>query len=131
PTYRLKARVIRMERLKKGDTIGFSRFYELPEDQWIATVPIGWADGYASSAENGAKVLIKDELFTVVNVNASHCNLVIGKEKKVAVGDIATLIGPDVPEITPEGFAHLIDGHNYLQINYKESLPKFVVNEFD
>ena len=131
PAFRLRAGIIRMERLKKGDTIGFSRFYKVPENQWVATIPIGWADGYASAAENGAKVLIKDKLFTVVNVNASHCNVVIGKEKQVSVGDIATLIGPDVSEITPEGFAQLIDGHNYLQINYKESLPKFVFDDFD
>ena len=131
PVFRLRAGIIRMERLKKGDTIGFSRFYKIPENQWIATIPIGWADGYASAAENGAKVLIKGKLFTVVNVNASHCNVVIGREKEAAVGDIATLIGPDVPEITPEGFAQLIDGHNYLQINYKESLPKYIVDDFD
>ncbi len=130
PTFRLKARVIRMERLKKGETIGFSRFYEVKQDEWIATLPIGWADGYDSSAENGAKVLIKDQLYTVVNVNASHCNLVIGQEPDVAVGDIATLIGPDAPEITPQGFSTLIDGNNYLQINYKESLPKFVFDAF-
>lgn len=131
PTYRLRARVIRVEQLKKADTIGFSRFYKVPEKQWIATIPIGWADGYSSSAENGAKLLINDKLFTVVNVNASHCNVVIGREKEVEVGAVATLIGPDAPEITPEGFAKLIDGHNYLQINYKESLPKYVFDDFD
>ncbi|MEM9649417.1 MAG: alanine racemase, partial [Bacteroidota bacterium] len=126
PTYRLRARVIRMEKLKKGDTIGFSRFYKLENDEWIATLPIGWADGYFSGAENGAKVLVNNQLFKVVNVNASHCNLSIGSEKSVEVGDVATLIGPDRPEITPEGFSELSNGHNYLQIQYKESIPKIV-----
>ena len=130
PTFRLKAKVIRLEKLKKGDTIGFSRFYELQQDEWIATIPIGWADGYASAAENGAKVLIENKLYTVVNVNASHCNVLVGSEKTINVGDTATLIGPDMPEITPEGFAKLIKGHNYLQINYKESIPKFVHDAF-
>ncbi|MDC6366848.1 MULTISPECIES: alanine racemase [Flavobacteriaceae] len=130
PTFRLCSRVIRVEKLKQGDTIGFSRFYELNQDEWIATVPIGWADGYSSSAENGAKILINGTLYPVVNVNASHCNVVIGKQKEVKVGDVVTLIGPDVPEITPEGFAKSIKGHNYLQINYKESIPKIVLDEF-
>ncbi|WP_422351393.1 alanine racemase [Flagellimonas sp.] len=128
--YRLKAPVIRMEKLRKGDTIGFSRFYKVEADEWTATLPIGWADGYYSGAENGAKVLINDTLYNVVNVNASHCNLAIGPEKTVDVGDIATLIGPDQPEITPEGFGKLAGGHNYLQIQYKESIPKFVHDEF-
>lgn len=131
PTFRLRAPVIRVEKLKKGDTIGFSRFYELKQDEWIATLPIGWADGYYSGAENGAKVLIHDSLFDVVNVNASHCNILVGLNKKVNVGDIATLIGTERSEITPEGFSKLANGHNYLQINYKESLPKIIVDEFN
>ncbi|MCL6273495.1 alanine racemase [Muricauda sp. 2012CJ35-5] len=130
PTYRLKAPVIRIEKLKKGDTIGFSRFYKVEKDEWIATLPVGWADGYYSGAENGAKVLLNNKLFKVVNVNASHCNLSIGNEKLVDVGDVATLIGPDHEEITPEGFSRAASGHNYLQIQYKESLPKSVVNDF-
>ncbi len=128
--YRLKAPVIRVEKLKAGDTIGFSRFYKVEQDEWIATLPIGWADGYDSGAENGAKVLLNDQLFAVVNVNASHVNVALGKDTQVKVGDVATLIGPDRPQITPEGFGKLVGGHNYLQINYKESISKHVYESF-
>ena len=130
PTFRLRARVIRVERLRAGDSIGFSRFYTAKKDEWIATIPIGWADGYDSRAENGAVVLVGDSLYRVVNVNGSHCNLLLGQRKTVSVGEIATLIGPDRPEITPEGFAKRINGHNYLQIQYKESIPKYVQDSF-
>lgn len=130
PTYRMKAQVIRIEKLRKGESIGFSRFYKLEKDEWIATLPVGWADGYNSGAEEGAFVLVNDQLYRVVNVNASHTNLLIGDKKTVDIGDTATLIGPDRPEITPEGFGKLVGGHNYLQINYKESLPKLVHEKF-
>lgn len=129
-SYRLKAPVIRLEKLKTGDTIGFSRFYKVEQDEWIATLPIGWADGYNSGAENGAMVLLRDKLYRVVNVNASHANISLGAKTKIKVGDIATLIGPERPEITPEGFGKLVKGHNYLQINYKESLSKQVYESF-
>ncbi len=128
--YRLKAPVIRLEKLKAGDTIGFSRFYKVKKDEWIATLPIGWADGYDSGAENGAKVLLGEELYPVVNVNASHTNVSLGEKTRVNVGDAATLIGPDRAEITPEGFGKLVNRHNYLQINYKESIPKRVYETF-
>jgi len=128
--FRLKALVIRLEKLKPGDTIGFSRFYKVEKDEWIATLPVGWADGYDSGAENGAKVLLGDKLYPVVNVNASHTNVSLGIETDLQVGDVATLMGPDRPEITPEGFANLIDGNNYLQINYKESIPKKTYETF-
>jgi len=130
PVFRLRARVVRMEQLRKGDTIGFSRFYTAERPVWIATVPIGWADGYASAAENGAMAMVNDKLYKVVNVNASHLNLEIGDAEEVKAGDIATLIGPDHAAITPQGFAEHINSHNYLQINFKESLPKFVHNTF-
>lgn len=129
-TYRLKAPVIRLEKLKAGDTIGFSRFYKIVQDEWIATLPIGWADGYNSGAENGALVMLGGKLCPVVNVNASHANISLGRETHVKVGDVATLIGPEDPQITPEGFGQLVDGHNYLQINYKESIPKRIYESF-
>lgn len=130
PTFRLKAPVVRLELLKAGDTIGFSRFYKVENDEWIATLPIGWADGYYSGAENGAKVLISGKLYTVVNVNASHTNISLGSDTNISLGDIATLVGPDCKEISPEGFGELANGHNYLQINYKESIPKKVYEAF-
>jgi len=129
-SYRLKAPVIRLEKLKTGDTIGFSRFYKVKKDEWIATLPIGWADGYNSGAENGAMVLLKGRLYRVVNVNASHANISLGPKTKIKVGDIATLIGPERLEITPEGFGELVKGHNYLQINYKESISKHTYEAF-
>jgi len=129
-SYRLKAPVIRLEKLKAGDTIGFSRFYKVEKDEWIATLPVGWADGYDSGAENGAMVLLGGKLYRVVNVNASHANISLGAKTKIKVGDIATLIGPEHPELTPEGFGKLVKGHNYLQINYKESIPKKIYETF-
>lgn len=129
-TYRLKAAVIRLEKLKAGDTIGFSRFYKVEKDEWIATLPVGWADGYYAGAENGAMVLLGDKLHRVVNVNASHANVSLGEETNVKVGDVATLIGPEYPELTPEGFGKLAGGHNYLQIYYKEYLPKKIYETF-
>lgn len=128
--FRLKAPIIRLEKLKSGDTIGFSRFYRIENDGWIATLPIGWADGYNSGAENGAMVLLGDRLYPVVNVNASHTNISLGEATNVELGDVATLIGPERFEITPEGFGKLVKGHNYLQINFKESIAKKVYEAF-
>lgn len=129
-TYRLKAPVIRLEKLKAGETIGFSRFYKIEKDEWIATLPVGWADGYDSGAENGAFVLLRGKPYRVVNVNASHTNISLGSKTKIKVGDVAALIGPEHPDITPEGFGKLVKGHNYLQINYKESIPKKTYETF-
>lgn len=75
-------------------------------------------------------VLLGGKLCRVVNVNASHTNISLVKATQVKVGDMATLIGPDHTDITPEGFGKLINGHNYIQINYKEFIPKIIYETF-
>ncbi|MEM7051313.1 MAG: alanine racemase [Acidobacteriota bacterium] len=124
--FRLCARVVRLERLPAGTTLGFSRFYKIESPTWIATLPTGWGDGYPSAAENGAVVLAKGRSFKVVNVNSNHTNVLVGSEKKLEVGDAVTLVGPDDPAVTPEGLAKSIGGHNYRQIDLKGYLPKFI-----
>ena len=57
-------------------------------------------------AANTCSVLVRGRLFPVVSVVASaHVILEIGAEKTVEVGDVATLIGPDDPAITPHAVA--------------------------
>jgi len=75
-------------------------------------------------------VLIGKKLYPVVNVNASHTNISIGETTAIEIGDAAILIGPEKPELTPEGFGKLVKGHNYLQINYKESIHKKTYEAF-
>ena len=124
--YRLRARIVRLERLPAGSTLGFSRFYPIDSPTWIATLPIGWGDGYPSAAENGAVVLAKGRQFQVVNVNGHHTNVLVGSEKVLEMGDLVTLVGPDDEAVTPAGLAERIQSHNYRQIDLKGYLPKFI-----
>ena len=117
--FRLRARVVRLERLPAGTTLGFSRFYEIDAPTWIATVPTGWGDGYPSAAENGAVVLANGRQLEVVNVNGNHTNILVGPEKVLEIGDVVTLVGPDDAAVTPEGLAGRIGSHNYRQIDLK------------
>ena len=125
--FRLRARIVRLERLPAGTTLGFSRFYDIDSPTWIATLPTGWGDGYPSAAENGAVVLARGRRFEVVNVNSNHTHVLVGPERVLEVGDLVTLVGPDDEAVTPAGLASRIGSHNYRQIDYKGYLPKFTV----
>ncbi len=124
--FRLRARVVRLEQLPAGSTIGFSRFYRIDAPTWIATLPIGWGDGYPSAAENGAVVFANGRTFAVVNVNSNHTNILVGSERVLEMEDVVTLIGPDDRAVTPEGIAGRIGGHNYRQIDLKGYLAKVI-----
>ena len=106
PAFRLKARVVRVARLRPGDSVSYGRNYVAERDTWIATVPAGHADGYPRRAVNGARVLIGENLYPVIGaVSASHSIVEIGTDKRVDVGDTVTLVGPDRPEIMPNALA--------------------------
>lgn len=106
PAFRLRARVVRVVRLRPGDSVSYGRNYVAERDTWIATLPVGHADGYPRRAVNGARVLIGENLYPVIGaVSASHTIVEIGTEKRVEVGNTATLVGPDRPEIMPNALA--------------------------
>lgn len=91
PALSLKARVIYIKKLRKGDSAGYNRAYVAKDEVWVATLPIGHADGWPRNAAKGAKVRINGELYPVIaSVSASHCILEIGSEGRVKIGDTAT-----------------------------------------
>ena len=91
PALSLKARVIYVKKLRKGDSAGYNRAYTAKDEVWVATLPVGHADGWPRTAAKGAKVRINGELYPVIaSVSASHCILEIGSQERVKIGDTAT-----------------------------------------
>jgi len=99
---RLKARVVRVERLRTGDSVSYGRNYIAREPTWVATLPVGHTDGYPRLAVEGGRVLIGARTYPVIGaVSASHSVIEVGVEQTVTVGDTATLLGPDDAAIDP------------------------------
>jgi alanine racemase len=91
PALSLKARVIYVKKLRVGDSAGYNRAYIAKEEVWVATLPVGHADGWPRTAPKGAKVRINGDLYPVIGaVSASHSIVEIGKEERVKIGDVAT-----------------------------------------
>lgn len=110
PAFRLRAGVVRVERIEAGDGVSYGRNYVADRPTWIATLPIGHADGYPRRAVDGAEVLIGDRLYPVIGaVSASHTIIEVGAEPSVGVGDSATLVGPDHAAILPNELAERAD----------------------
>jgi len=129
PVFRLRARVVRLERLEPGESAGFSRSYMAERPTWIALLPVGHTDGYPHTAAGTCEVLIGGRLYPVIaSVNSAHTIVEIGAEQTVNVGDVATLIGPDHPNILPHTVADRT-GVRFLQLIQKLNprLPRRVV----
>jgi alanine racemase len=104
--FRLRARVVRVERLRPGDSVSYGRNYVAERPVWVATIPVGHADGYHRTAVQGAEILIGGRTYPVVGaVSASHTIVELGDERTVAPGDVATLLGPDHDAVHPNTVA--------------------------
>ncbi len=91
PAVALRARVAYVKKLAAGTSAGYSRAFMATEDTWVATVPVGHADGWPRIAAKGARLRIRDRAYPVVaSVSASHTIVNLGPETSVQAGDIAT-----------------------------------------
>ncbi|MGM0670421.1 MAG: alanine racemase [Gemmatimonadota bacterium] len=106
PALRLRARVVRVEQLRPGDSVSYNRNYIAGRPTWVATLPLGHSDGYPREAVEGARVLINGRLYPPIGaISASHTVVELGDEPAAKIGDVATLVGPDHPEIHPNALA--------------------------
>lgn len=103
PVFRLRARVARLERLEPGESAGFRRGFKPTAPTRVAMLPVGHTDGYPASAGGTCEVAIGGRLFPVVGggVASAHTLVDVGLDAPVAVGDTATLIGPEAPATLP------------------------------
>ena len=102
PAYRLRARVARVDQLARGEGVSYHRRWTAEQPTWTATLAIGHVDGYPTGAVKGCEVLVGSRLYPVIGtVSASHTVIAVGDAPTVRAGDVATLVGPDVPAIHP------------------------------
>lgn len=52
PAFSLHSRLIHVKKLNKGDWLGYDNSYCAEADEWIGTVPIGYADGWSQRMQN-------------------------------------------------------------------------------
>ncbi len=115
-------RVSYLKKVAAGTSIGYGRTWIAPQDTWIATIPVGYADGFNRLFSNRGRVLINGQSFPVVGrvcMDQSMVNL--GPECEVRVGDEVVLIGKSGDEeITCEEWARVLQTIPYeitCQIN--------------
>jgi len=122
--------VARVEHLREGDTVSYGRAWRAERPTWTATLPVGHADGYPRRAVDGCEVLIGGSLYPVIGaVSASHTIVALGDEPSAAVGDVATLVGPDDSAIHPNEVAQRTKSSVYdVLMHLGQDLPRIVVS---
>jgi alanine racemase len=130
PVMSLKARVSLVKDVAAGDCISYGCTYRVQGPTRIATIPIGYADGYARSLSNKADVLIRGRRAPVAGRVCMDMVMVdVGQIPGVEAGDEAVLIGcQGVEEITADELAGHIGTINYEVVTrIGERVPRLYV----
>ncbi|MGH2692398.1 MAG: alanine racemase [Actinomycetota bacterium] len=93
PAMTLRSAVTHSKRVPSGHGISYGHRFRTERETTIATVPIGYADGYLRSLSNAGHVLIRGTRYPVVgSVTMDHLMVDCGDEP-VEVGDDVVLFG--------------------------------------
>lgn len=95
PAMSLKANVILVKDVEKNTCISYGRIFTTDRESKIATIPIGYADGYTRLLNGKARVLINGEFAPVVGkICMDQCMIdVTDLKNPVHVGDEVVLFG--------------------------------------
>lgn len=115
PALALTSYVAAVKRLAPGESVGYGRRFIAERDTWIATVPIGYADGLARAHTNNGEVLISGRRRPIAGtVSMDNITVDLGPDSDVRVGAEVVLIGRSGEErITAEEVARRIDTINH------------------
>ena len=115
PVMSLKSHISYLKELESGRKISYGGTYETTKTQLIATVPVGYGDGYARSLSNNGYVLIRGQKAPICGkVCMDQFMVDVSHIEGVKVGDAVTLLGKDGNEsITMEELGDLSERFNY------------------
>jgi alanine racemase len=95
PVAALRARVVDLRVVPRGETVSYSGSYRATRDRRVATLAVGYADGYRRSLGNRGTVLVGGRLAPVVGHVTMDMTMVDVTDVPCDLGDVATLLGRD------------------------------------
>jgi alanine racemase len=115
PVLSLRSWVSAVRRFESGDSAGYGRRWTADQPTWVATVPIGYGDGWRRALTNDCDVLIGNRRHPLVGtVSMDNVTVALGPDTDVHVGDEAVLIGSQgVERILAEEVARRLGTINY------------------
>jgi alanine racemase len=111
PALELTSYVAAVKAAAPGESAGYGRRWVAAAETWLATVPIGYADGIRRALTNNCEVLIGGRRYPLVGmVSMDNITVEVGEPDAVRCGDRVTIIGADGSErVTAEEIARRID----------------------
>ena len=115
PALSVRSKVIFLKKISKGRSISYGRTFIAKKNMTVATIPIGYNDGYWRSFSNNASVLVGGKRCPILGrVTMDQVMVDVTKVSNVRLGEESVILGRQGrEEITADELAHLSSTINY------------------
>jgi alanine racemase len=110
--FSLRTKLVHAKKIQPGEKVSYGATYEAKEEEWIGTLPIGYADGWLRKLQ-GQEVIINGMRVPIVGrICMDQCMIKLPNE--LPVGTVVTLMGRNENEyISIDEIAEKLDTINY------------------
>jgi len=134
PVMTFKTRIINLKILDPGNTVGYGRTFKVSKQTRVATIPVGYKDGFSRYFSNVGKVLVNRKLVPIMGrICMDRCFIDVTNLTDINIGSEVTLFGSQKDKtISIESAAVLIDTIPYeIVCNIGRKVPKIFKHELD
>ena len=130
PVMSVKANIVHLKKVPAGTTVSYGRKWTATKDSLIATIPLGYADGFPRPYSGKGKVIVNGvEAPIAGNICMDQCMIDVTNVPYVRLGDEVTIMGKDgIHEILADDIAVATGTINYeIVCAFGQRLPKVYV----
>ena len=131
PVMSVKANIVHLKDVPANFSVGYGRKYISTKPAIIATLALGYADGYPRPFSANAKVIVNGVVCPIAgNICMDQCMVDVSAVPNVKVGDEVIVMGSDgVNSVTADDIANATGTINYeICCAFGQRLPKVYVD---
>lgn len=115
PVMSVRSKIGMIKPIEKGESVGYGRTFIADRDILIATVPIGYHDGFRRALSNRGQMIVRGKYAPVIGrVSMDWTTIDVTEIHDAAVGDVVTIIGSDgEAQILAEDLSSIVDTISY------------------
>lgn len=130
PAMSLKSQISYVKDLEKNVSVGYGRTYFTTHKTKVATIPIGYADGYSRAFSNRSRVIVNGEYAPVIgNVCMDQMMIDVSHIPDAEAGDSVIIMGSDGKNtVSAEELAGIAGTINYeIVCNVGKRVPRVYI----
>jgi alanine racemase len=132
PVMQVKANIMKIKEVEKGDSVGYGRKFRAGRKSIIATCNIGYADGYPRPWSSKARVIVNGKYAPVAgNICMDQFMIDVTDVPGVKIGDEVIVMGYSGDlKVTAEEIAQATGTiHNEIIVAFGQRLPRVYLDE--